>query len=495
MSNSSKFLRLAICLLFFITIIAMRIPFLDKVLSGEEGSHAALIVNKIDGTEIILGIPGPAYTHGCLPLVGHIDGKDILANPSRNIMPYCILNKGIQPFAGPIWEKLESFKDKTIFARSVFLGIASIGFISCLLACLLVSFKLNRFAILIPYLILLYASSTPFLVGASIQPQLDGTIGLALLCTSFLLMFITSQEYVKGNSRYALIFLGGVLLSLCKNEWPLAFMASIFGLLVLNYLVQVIGEYYPRFSWLSLSFGEIKSSGIIILSIGLLIGVTVSIVLSPSDYFSGLHLMNSVEKRHYSSLALLKNYQEILMPLGGLLITGIIFTIASFYNKNSARSFLPLVYFTFAINIALGFIWSGWLGDGFPRYYAPPTMLATLYLIALLPLVANKIGSSISIVSILFLSFLIFGNAKALAIYYKNSISITVPGDTNWIQSDLKRAYKISSENPNAVLMTHSSVYFYFPSTNFISRDLGDENSAKTLIREYSHGRLFLVPQ
>lgn len=494
MSNSPKFIRLAICLLFFIAIIAMRIPFLDKVLSGEEGSHAALIVKKIDGTEIILGSSGSAHANSCLPLVGHLDGKDILANPSRNIMPYCIINKVIQPVAGPIWEKLDDFRDKTILARSIFLGISLIGFISCLAVCLLVSFKLNGIATLIPYLLLIYASSSPFLVGASIQPQLDGTIGLALLCTSFLLIYITSQDYIKRNRRYTLLLLGGILLSLCKNEWPLAFMASIFGFLFLNFLSGIIGQYYPRLSFLSFSFETIKSSGIIALSIGLVIGVVVSITLSPLDYFSGFHLMNSVEKRHYSSLALLKNYREILIPLGGLFITGVIFTIASFYNKNSARFFLPLVYFIFAINIALGFIWSGWLGDGFPRYYAPPTMLATIYLIALLPLVANKIRDSISVASILFLAFLIFGNAKALVIYYKNSISITVPGDTNWIQSDLKRAYITSNEDPNAVSMTHSSVYFYFPSTNFISRDLGDENNAKTLIRNYGTQNSFLAP-
>jgi hypothetical protein len=494
MSNSSKFLRIAICLLFFITIITIRIPFLGKVLSGEEGSHAALIVKKIDGTEIILGTPGPEHTNSCLPLVGHIDGKDILANPSRNIMPYCILNKVIQPVAEPIWEKLDNFRDKTIFARSIFLGIASIGFISCLALCLLVSFKLNGIAILIPYLLLLYASSTPFLVGASIQPQLDGTIGLALLCTSFLLIYITSQGYIKGNHRFILHLLGGILLSLCKNEWPLAFIVSIFGLLILNYLLRMIGKSYPRLSFLSFSFETIKSSGIITLSIGLVIGVVVSIALSPSDYFSGFHLMNSVEKRHYSSLALLKNYREILMPLGGLIITGTIFTIASLYQKNYAQSFLPLIYFIFAINIALGFIWSGWLGDGFPRYYAPPTLLATLYIIVLFPLVLNKIKNSITVVLVLFLAFLIFGNTKALTIYYKNSISITVPGDTNWIQSDLKRAYTTSNKDPNAVSMTHSSVYFYFPSTNFISRDLGDENNAKTLIRKYGTHNSYLAP-
>jgi hypothetical protein len=494
MSNSSKFLRIAICLLFFITIITMRIPFLSKVLSGEEGSHAALIVKKIDGTEIILGTPGPEHTNSCLPLVGHIDGKYILANPSRNIMPYCILNKVIQPVAEPIWEKLDNFRDKTIFARSIFLGIASIGFISCLALCLLVSFKLNGIAILIPYLLLLYASSTPFLVGASIQPQLDGTIGLALLCTSFLLIYITSQGYIKGNHRFILLLLGGILLSLCKNEWPLAFIVSIFGLLVLNYLLRMIGKSYPRLSFLSFSFDKVKIVEIVFLCIGMAIGISASIALSSSDYFSGFQLMNSVEKRNYSSLALLKNYQEILLPLGYLTMTGIFFTIVSLYHNTSAKFFLPLVYFVFAINIALGFIWSGWLGDGFPRYYAPPTLLITLYLIALLPLVANRIRHYFFIVFILFLAFLIFQNTKALVIYYKNSISITVPGDTNWIQSDIQRAYKISNEDPNAILMTHSSVYFYFPTTNFISRDLGDENNAKTLIGKYGSHNSFLAP-
>jgi len=494
MGNSSKFLRLAICLLSIITVIAIRIPFLDKVLSGEEGSHAALIVKKVDGTEIILGTPGPAYINSCLPLVGHIDGKDILANPSRNIMPYCILNKVIQPFAGSIWQRLESFRDKTIFARTIFLGIASIGFISCVLVCFLVSFKLHGIAILIPYLLLLYASSTPFLVGASIQPQLDGTIGLALLCTSFLLMYIASQNYIRGKGRYALFLLSGILLALCKNEWPLAFIASIFGLLALNYLLQMIGQHYRKLSFLSFSFEKIKITEITILCIGMVIGVGASIALSSSDYFSGFHLMNSVEKRNYSSLALLKNYQEILLPLGGLIMTGALFTIVSLYKNTYTRVFLPLVYFVFAINIALGFIWSGWLGDGFPRYYAPPTMLVTLFIITLLPLVANKINTTISIASILFLGFLIFGNTKALAIYLKNSISITVPGDTNWIESDLKKASKISNEDPNAISMTHSSIYIYFPTTNFISRDLGDADNAKILIRNHGSERHFLAP-
>jgi hypothetical protein len=493
LSNTSLTLRLIVCLLAFVSIITIRIPFLDKVLSGEEGSHAALIVKQFEGSEIILGNPGPSYVNSCLLVVGHINGSDILTHPSRNIMPYCIINKFIQPLALPVFKKIDSFETKTVYARSIFLLIASIGFISCLMVCFLVSLRLSGISILIPYLIIFYASSSPLLVGASIQPQLDGTIGVALISLSFLFMYIASQKFFKGNICYTLLFFSGLLLAICKNEWPLAFIASLIGFLILYFLARKINVSNKKFTNTFLPIEKVQNSELSTLLIGLLIGIGLSVAISPSDYLSGFSLMSNIEKGNHSSLALVKNYQDALFPLGGLFISGILLTIVNLYRPLSATPLLPLIYFIFAANIALGFISSGWIGDGFPRYYAPPILLMALYLIFLLPQTTNKLGVLFVISAIIILVILSYNNLKSLEIYRKNSISITVPGDTNWIKSDLDKAAKAYLLDPNTVSISHSSVYYYFPAVNFISRDLGDENIAISLVRKYGTEKSRLV--
>jgi hypothetical protein len=140
------------------------------------------------------------------------------------------------------------------------------------------------------------------------------------------------------------------------------------------------------------------------------------------------------------------------------------------------------VYFIFSIGVIIGFVHSGWLGDSFPRYFAPPLLLIASYGAASLAYVSDRKKLIAFIFCFPFLIWGIHQNLKILNVYYQSSISITVPGDTNWITNEILGAEKGSRENPNLVFITQSSIRYYFPKTQFVSKDYG-ESGAKEILK------------
>jgi hypothetical protein len=479
-------LRLFLALLTIVSILAIRIPFLDKPLTGEEGMHAMLLVQSPSSNDLFLGTKEKESLNSCLTLIGNIDGRDIFVRPGRNLAPYCFFNKGIKPIVSPFFRDQASFEDKTIFARSIFLSISTLGYLALVGVCFMGSLRLRGISIVLPFLILLYAASTVLSVGSSIQPQLDGSLGVSLLGFSFFLVALDSAYLFRVQISIALIFLAGYLAAFCKNEWPLALAGSILVCLTLRLIMMF---------WIKKDQNSKNSFNIpiklLFLVLGLGAGMLTCFLISPNDYLSGYKLMQSIGSQKYSPTTLMAIFRDLLNPLGILLLIAISMTLLSL-KVQLHRNFILLVYLVFAAGIGVGFISSGWLGDGFPRYFAPSMLLVAGYIAAVLPTLFDDKKPYLTAICIAIIGLGLVQNFRILNVYREATISITVPGDTNWIKNDIVLVSERSQANPNQVFIAHSSVIYYFPKTQFVSMDYG-ESGAREILKIINDPRLELV--
>jgi hypothetical protein len=204
------------------------------------------------------------------------------------------------------------------------------------------------------------------------------------------------------------------------------------------------------------------------------------LIISPGDYLSGYKLMQSIGSQNNSPVTLITIFRDLLNPLGLLICISVLMTLINFREQLNHNFFL-LIYMVFAVGIGVGFISSGWLGDGFPRYFAPPMLLVAGYIAAVLPTLFDRKKSYLAIICIAVIGLGIVQNFRILNVYREATISITVPGDTNWIKNDIVLAAKRSLDNPNQVFITHSSVRYYFPRTQFVSMDYGASGAQDVL--------------
>lgn len=498
MSWKSKGLRILLCVITLVLIIGARIPLLDKTLFGEEGNFASLIASPI--TSHIKNIResdkvGTHFIQGCLLLVGRIDGNDILIGPGRNLMPYCLINKTLHPFIEPYWQTLKTFDQKTQLARIVYLGISLVGLIASLMICYLVSLRLSGLTVVLPYLLFIYAATTHLSIGSSIQPQLDGSIGVALLCSAYLLMFLGCHIQSSMKRRFFLLVFSATLISFGKNEWPIIFLTVLFVSLVLYFSSIKLCNRFANHT--SIGFNKViykdrLTLKITALLLGIFLGVMISIALSPDHYYSWFALIKNVSSQDYATWTLLLRYWDILKPIFIFLGFATLLTYLRFKVSCQIFGYLPFIYFLFALGITTAYIFSGYLGDGFPRYLAPSLMIFTVYCVTLLPNLThaplNRLWAPLSTVLLI---LLIYQNYKILDVYFTTSISITIPGDINWKKNDLVRIAKLSKENPDHVYLIDASIIYYFPDTNFISADMG-KSAADALLKNYTNKILVL---
>jgi hypothetical protein len=375
----------------------------------------------------------------------------------------------------------------------IYLGISSIGLIASLILCYLVSLRLTGWTVVLPYLMLIYAGTTHLSVGSSIQPQIDGTIGVALLCGAYLLMYF--GIFVQKNIiwQFILLMISAMLITFGKNEWPIIFLLALMGSMGLYLFLNLFNRQFARPISSSIAHAGLLKKRLAFeitpLFMGILLGIIFCISLSPVDYFSGFSLMKNIASQHYLPWNVVFTYLDILKPLGIFFGAAVVLTYLRLKVSFQVFSFLPFIYFLLALGIAIGFIASGYLGDGFPRYYAPCLMLFMMYCISILPKVISKLHRFWLALVIAILTILIYKNYLILEVYRTTSISITIPGDTNWKKNDLVRTAKLSTENPQQVYLIDAAIIYYFPEVNFISADMG-KFTAEELLKNYKNKTL-----
>jgi hypothetical protein len=460
----------------FLIILAYRVPFLTQPLVGEEGSHAMLLKgysNKITENVDDFYHSGN-FRKDCLLVIARVESTYYVTGPSRTIVPYCFVEKVIGPMFRFVDPWARTFDQKSAFARLAYLMICGIGMLSLLYVSYQAAQKGTFTILLINILVVVYFLTTPIAVGGSIQPQLDGSIGVAIMGLMLVLLFKANASYDK-KYRMLLSCIAGVLVCFCKNEWPLALLAALFAIYM---LIKLRSIFYKQ-DTLHLEKYQVPFQEMALgLILGLIVGVFICWALAPQDYLDGFQLMRTIRSEHFSVVKLISIQFPLIYPLGFAIIGAIVAHGLSLRTPtNIVRSILLL----FAGIISAGFLSSGWLGDYFPRYFIPSIIMLTGCIVLALPSIMKKVHLSIRVGCIAILLSGILLNTYTLAKRAVHNVSITSqPGLYNPLTKEIIQEAS-SMAAVGDIRRTHSSVAYYTDDTDFVSNALSPDVVTKLL--------------
>ena len=445
--------RLAVLLLFALfmgLLVLTRAPFLGNVLVGEEGMHAAFVLAK--------GSHAP-LNHDGVPqlMLGSFDGEAFLGATQHSIGPYVVLRwfSAVWPVAVddplPVGNALVT---RSIQARLPFFLLYLIGVAGLLWRWATVCVQRPSWPWWAFGGFLFYGLTTPLAVGGSIQPQIDASVGVALVGLAAWLLTVTWRPGLQCWAAVA----AGVLVGFGKQEWTLAFAMA--------WLVVVL---------LSMLWRCAKPPILGGFALGLGVGTALTYSLSPSDYLASFNLMDHFlsKSSDVNRLELLMQWQSYLAPV---LLILLLMTIAGAGRLPQLVRQSPGAVITAggAWAIALGFAAAGWRGDGFPRYYAP-ALVASLY--ALQVFVLNwpdlnrqRVAAWIGLALVAFglsINFGVIGDGLSR----KDSIT-SIPGlRLKPINRRFEAIIQTSNGLDEAVYVDHSGLWIYAPQKNFVHED------------------------
>jgi hypothetical protein len=446
---------LLVAISFFVILIASRAPFLNNILVGEEGSHAALVLSNE---------PISRQTQDGFPqaLVGVIDGKPVFSSFQRTIVPYLIMEKALRALRWP--SRSADPATLSLAARLPFF-LLFLGGIAGLIVILALAFRsTQRWRFATAAGLVIYALTTPLAVGASIQPQVDGSVGVLLLgIAGWVLVANPPGPYAAPAFTAA-----GLLIGLGKHEWAMAFLASGAMILTLKLLTRT---------------GRIRPCAALLVGIALAIGF--SLLTSLPDYVLGFGLMRQFAGRE-SVFQVISHQTRFLLPVVLLLGITAIALLLRLRFALAKRTGVLLVIIG-AVGIIVGFGLSGWSGDGFPRYYAPGLVLATYCLVAIVVDGTLFIPDRLLPICMAALLLGISWNAHFLFQSWAQNVSITsAPGiSLSALEEQFRRDAANSDSGRPIILFEQASLWVYYPGVSFISVELGWEDAINLIEVEY----------
>jgi hypothetical protein len=448
-SSRSHWLKFALAAALLVLIAAARLPFITNVLAGEEGEFAALVLNDP---------PTSTLDPNHLPreIAGSIGGKLILSSFHRTVMPYIILERVGRLFA-PRHALGRLSPDKlTIAARlpfAIVFLLGSAGLIALAIEAATSASKYPSAAVMIaPLAVTLWSLTSPLAVGASIQPQLDGSAGVLLLGTAATLLALGNIE--QQSARWYFLA-AGMLAGLGKHEWALAFAAAALGATAIV---------------LSLSSSRRTTGlGFAAFFIGLALAVALSYAISPQDYRQGFAVMADFYAKTGGHLWALEMPQwPLTLPVVALILADGAFLAIVLRPVLREAPGLPLAYLG-ATAIAIGYAISGWSGDDFPRYFAPPLVMLSIVFVALWrrfkDRIAPAIGWSVAAAALLGLG----ASTVFLAGSYHNRVSVAEFRGTPLAKSeqDIAAAAELA-RNTHGIVITQTTTWIYHQRTDFL---------------------------
>ena len=352
--NRPRLAALLLFALFLGLLLLTRAPFLSNVLVGEEGMHAAFVLAK--------GSYAPVNEQGIPQLMlGSFEGEAFLGATQHSIGPYVVLRWLSTVWPVAIDDPLavsNGLAMRSIQARLPFLLLYSLGAAGLLWRWATVCVQSPSWRWWVFGGLLFYGLTTPLAVGGSIQPQIDASVGVALVG---LAAWLLTGAWPPGFQGWAPVA-AGVLVGFGKQEWTLAFAAAWLVVLLLSKLWScanrnILGGF----------------------ALGLGVGTALTYGLSPTDYLASFNLMDHFlsKSSDVNRLELLMQWRSYLFPV---LLMLLLMTMAGIGRLPQLVRQSPgaVMVAGGAWAIALGFAAAGWRGDGFPRYYAP-ALVASLY--------------------------------------------------------------------------------------------------------------------
>ena len=453
--------------LLLLLLLWVRWPFLSNVLVGEEGMHAAFVLAKSSMAPISAdGVPRL--------MLGALDGQPFLGATQHPIGPYVLL-RGMSAFwPVDLTEPLGAggVALRSIQARLPFLLLYALG-VAGLLARVsrMLAMRVSWIAALVAGVVL-YGLSTPLAVGSSIQPQIDGSVGVFLIgMASWLLTWraATTPACLAAGTA-------GVLVGFGKQEWVMALMAAVIATLVLG------GFRWPRAWRVSLAC-----------VVGLVVGSCLTYQLSPSDYFASFDLMDRflAKSSGVNRFDLLSSWSNYLVPLLFILLvmTAVGLRRWSLLLQQNPGS---LIVGCTSWAIALGYAAAGWVGDGFPRYYSPALVAALYALVSFAEVQSLQRVNRLPLwIAFGALGCGLFINIGVIGPGLSNRVSITsMPGlPTKPLVRRFTELAQMKSAPNSPVYVDHSSLWIYAPHLSFVHFDPSVEGTFRNNFPEAS-GRM-----
>ncbi|HUI96055.1 MAG TPA: hypothetical protein VLX44_09905 [Xanthobacteraceae bacterium] len=480
----SRSTRVVICSAIIVASIAFslsfRLPFLTNLLAGEEGSHAYLVVGPkpvINSTDpsIWLGVsdvfPG---SHAYANFVGRLGGRDLLVFMARNLMAYEFLDKGARQINRllPPCRDL-SMRCISVSARLPFLVLFEFGLLVGLLA-IRKSFAIDRPRTLaIQLLAIAYLVSAPLVVAASVQPQIDGALGVLVVLSSSAILLQADSLPFRG--RVLAAFAAGAVGSLVKNEWALALAASTLSAT----LIAVAASFRTSLQRPNTPTRSQMLGFCLAVLTGIAVCQYLLYLFEPQAFLAGLSIIAHVAGGSNSSIVeTLRHNWSLIYPvfIACAGVAGLLSMRLARYCIE--RPSLAIVSF-WAIAVVAGYTYSGGLGDGFPRYYSPPAMLAA---VALTLLISDITVGRVAWAAAAALTIGIYVNASSAVRSYRHHLAIgTWRGESLDV---MQRGYEKDAEvarATGATVMESSAIGIYFHDIDWITSENRVEGSIDAL--------------
>lgn len=452
MHYSSLFKSFSLAIFLAALLVLIRVPFLDDLLCGEEGQFAFLVASPVTSAEL---------SHSGLPrgLIANIGGLHYFGGFSRTVAPYLILENIVGGVTRQLnIMELDSPDERAVYVHLIFLTLFMLGsvgaiWISASKSCLVI-------------LTVFWALTTPLAVGASLQPQLDGSIGVLLLGTAAFIISISNHPL--------LLITAGLLTGLGKHEWSMAFFgAAIFTI----FLIKII---YNKFD-----------KSILYVIIGLGFGVSVSVMASYEDYRDGFVIMRTFFGEESPLRLAIKNIRYLFPTLILVFLCSVL--ILTSFKEILLEKSPSLMLFLAGSAIFFGFALSGHNPD-FPRYFAP-ALIILIYSF----LTFNLLGSKKILTKNICYCFLVIGflfNSQYLVYAFKNNYSITTCATTKPNLILQRRAYEqVVNRNENRQIPVISSgIWLYNPKAFFIEEAV-TKSGGLNILRSVNREKDFVIIQ
>ncbi|MGO9744204.1 MAG: hypothetical protein ACLPN5_22310 [Roseiarcus sp.] len=439
--------RLAFAMGLLALVAAVRLPFLDDQLIGEEGIFAFLVANPTLTSRL---------SEDGLPklLVGNLDGVYALGAFQHAIGPYVFLERvpGAAVRALAVLDRPPAVR--IVIVRAAFLALYLIGAFG--LAWLVCEAPAS-----VPALpIALYGVTAPLAVGGSIQPQVDGGYGVMIAGIAASLLLARSER-----GRLARFLIAGVVVGLGRAEWAIAFAAAAAATLALALFAGRAAAAKPSAA----------------LAIGLALGVAASFAYAPQDYLGSFRVAGRVIDRESPWTLALRDWRY-LVPLLAMFGAVAALGFRGWRRHVGEEPGLAIVAGAGAAIFA-GFAMSGWPGDGFPRYYAPALMLAA-YAAARLALAPTPRRLALAL-TVGFAGGLVANAAYLIGSYEATTSIASGPGLPLSAFSERYAAGARRAAEDSALTLQPASIWLTYPKARFIGADMGYSGAAAYLREHY----------
>lgn len=442
--------KLILCLAFTL-VIAIRLPFLSNILVGEEGLFAMIATSSESLTP---SMPKALF-------LSRIDNKVEFINPMHPIAPYYLM-RGFS-FFGNVRDS-DSIQFKTLVARVPFLVLFLIAALIGIGVCMRALRNRGK-SIFLPILFLLSFLCTPLMVGGSIQPQLDGSIGIFTVSLVFMTFFL-------GVANPYWLVVSGFISTMGKNEWSLTFLVA----LLLGYIFLRIwsASVRPKF-YLAI--------------LGVILGSAFQYVLSPEDFISGIQLIANHSTQSSGWVSVFRSRVYFIYPtIFALLAVSIPLFMGGFGRKVIEWEFgiYCLILMLWGVLIFAGYFKSNWVGDGFPRYFAPAGIAIAFSTAVLAGAFTSSIFKFVLTALIVVNTF----SGFALRSRFSERVSITsIPGINLVGREEQLRSFCNTQPVYEDVYLRGAESAYYCSKHNIINRDIGID-AAISLMKKYPNKQL-----